>query len=1357
MASLTTALPETIIARNAEALYDTILGNTDFTHYTALIGSNPDVLLNGVYTNSVGTASTATVASVLVTNLGITDSAAATTAQNYIVEQLNAVAYTERGAVINNILNLFANLASDATFGSYAAAWNTKIVNAVAYSQVSGNQNTSIIHHGHPIGYVLTNGTDIVPASKAVEIIFNADLVYAPDGSKRINSLQDEDNLAGTGTSTLNATLASSGINGVNIVTPKLAGISTINTAFTGSDPSDAVLALNLQNATGVSTVNVFRVSNTANQAHIENINAPLTVLGISNANMNDLGGIEFSFGAGALKGLNTGNLRLDSVQVGVVNIGENIAVGGASAANSFGVGVNSYEKLTINSTGAFNIIGTLNLPMDTGVAGSVAVTGDQSLVLVDTTVVSNKLAIEPPVAYTYYALTTATPAPLYINAIESLTYSGGIAGANGRLATLTAAGLTGSAGLMVNLGAGFFTTDKADTSGVPQDVSVTGSKNSDTFYLGDAIQAGDSLTGGDGQDNLVIYNQGNLVSSGSSVITKIEALEDRQSTTGVSTIAFEKLPDVTSILVRNEGSAYGAPAAASVVFNLNGLNTTQANAITVQHSNSGSNGITQNTVNAALANNTAADTYTLTITDHSNANPRFNLIFNPGSAESITILDGDMESNTVALGTVAGVTNTVTLAGNSADTFLNLDTAMDGANGGLYVFDTSGAGVTPTATLLSGVTDLSLTANQVKIVAATFDASNEASNVIARFSTNAGSAAGAQNITMGDGNDTVIFDNVQDTHAGLTGSDTVAGGFGDDTLAIDGDLGEGGLGTVVGLGASEWTNVSGFETIRTIGAGAGSSYRLILTDDLIAANNKAGVLAIVNDNDTANDSANKADTAGSAAESPIVVDASSLTSGSKFSYNGEEGASATNDRFIFNAYFNGNFNGSHVIDGGAVDNNPSNNSGRNGDVIELRNPFDVSSSDFANIKNIGTIELTNIWHSSSRGSLQAPIPRIQLNDAVVDALVDSYQASNNTTNIERLNIRALDSSDPNTGGIALDASALTGKSALDILLNRGGNTIVTGAGPDKVVLLGNYNGNDYAAAVTENGVSIKGQNNGINAWGIDNIAGTADDVAAQRMVTDTINLGAGNDTLITYGAVNLTGATLIGVETIASNSNITLTAEQYNTLVANRAASALAGPAITFTGAGPHELFIQNNAINNSFTVDLGYTALEAGAGSLTIATTGIGGAMPTITGSAADLSTVGGITVNNVATSTVAGTVAASAGTSATIPDAATIAVAAAGFSDASTANNTYNVTIGSTYTYNASGFAAGDKIAFPAGAAISVNNTSGSDGVVDVVGTLNGNAVIVHLTGIAIASDSAIFGINSFNTVFGGGSLA
>ncbi|MFZ6723835.1 hypothetical protein, partial [Undibacterium sp. Ji49W] len=108
----------------------------------------------------------------------------------------------------------------------------------------------------------------------------------------------------------------------------------------------------------------------------------------------------------------------------------------------------------------------------------------------------------------------------------------------------------------------------------------------------------------------------------------------------------------------------------------------------------------------------------------------------------------------------------------------------------------------------------------------------------------NAAALNGAQKITMGAGNDTVIFDNLQDTRAGLSISDTVAGGAGTgDTLVIDGDLTGANLGDTIALGASEWTNVSGFETIRLVGtsnnagvAGAGN-YRLTLTDALIAAN----------------------------------------------------------------------------------------------------------------------------------------------------------------------------------------------------------------------------------------------------------------------------------------------------------------------------------------------------------------------------------------------------------------------------------------------------------------------------------------------------------------------------------------
>ena len=115
---------------------------------------------------------------------------------------------------------------------------------------------------------------------------------------------------------------------------------------------------------------------------------------------------------------------------------------------------------------------------------------------------------------------------------------------------------------------------------------------------------------------------------------------------------------------------------------------------------------------------------------------------------------------------------------------------------------------------------------------------------------------------------------------------------------------------------------------------------------------------------------------------------------------------------------------------------------------------------------------------------------------------------------------------------------------------------------------------------------------------------------------------------------------------------------------------------------------------------------------------------------------------------------------GTGALLPtDAANVSVTTANTEpgyDASTAAVKLAVHPTTTFTYNVANFAVGDKLLFDDGTAISLINTSGTDGTLDVVGSLNGQAVTVHLTGIAAASDGAIFGVNSFNTVFGFGSL-
>ena len=1100
-----------------------------------------------------------------------------------------------------------------------AKDWLSKVLDSATQASQIAVQDavlTSIVNGGGVKDFTLTSNTDVATAEN-----FTAGLVYTPNGGSRVNALQDEDVLTGSNTSAtannkLTATLGNSNDNGAPIITPTLKNIQTATFTFTGSADAqnvnnNAVVAVDLQDGTGLKSIGINRIASTAgtNVARIENIKTVLDTMSLTSTNANNAGTVEFSFGNGTLLGANAATLNLSDVQVGTVNIGQNTS--GTSAA---GVGNQGYETLTINSTGNVNNIGTLNLPMDTGTAGKVIITGDKDLTLAQTSNVVNG-----------------------VTTIESVNYSGGILQAAGRLSAIDASAFKGN--LTLNLGNGIFTTGKADTSGSVQNVTITGGSGNDTFYLADTVETGDSITGGDGTDTLIIVNGGNVTAgaAGSSIITKVEAVQVLLNN-AASTVDFAKLPDVTGVLVRNVSNtniaapANSAPVAGTDVFTLNNLTVGQAAAITIRHSDTGSNAIGQSTINANLAVATgASDTVAVTIAEGLNVDPRFNFVLNTNAVENITLVDADTESNTVALANVAAHTGTITIGttagAGSTTTFLNLDTTVAG-NGGLYRIDTTGGA----AANIAGVQELSKTAGQIKLIAATIDASAETASVIIRVSTS-GAANGAQNIKMGAGNDTVTFDNLGDTRAGLTISDTVVGGAGTDTLVIDGDLTGAALGDTIALGASEWTNVSGFETIRLVGTSnnagvdAAGNYRLTLTDNLIAANNNAGVLAIVNDNDTANDTANAADTAGTAVESAVVLDARTLSSTSRFSYNGEEGASRTADRIIFS---DANFNGSHAINGGAVDNNSTNNSQKNDDVIELRNATNASIGDFNGISNIGNIELTN-------DTAVTQVSQIQLNDTIVDALVDSYQAANTTTHIERLTVRAIDNVNVAnaTVGVSIDAGALTAQSALDVTLARGANFLQLGAGADRVVLLGNYVAGTYLTS--ENGVSLNAQS-------------TATAVA--RVVTDTINLGGGNDTLVTYGAINLAGAQLSGIENITANSAVVITASQYAALVAARAALSLSTPVITFTGNVPHQLTIVDDiaGVNN---IDLSLIAVTSGT--LVIDTTSSsnatgGGVNNTTVSNAVTLS--GGATV----TTGVVGTNPVNGGGSALSPTALT-----------------------------------------------------------------------------------------------------
>ena len=283
-----------VVARYAGAMYNLALDyNTDQQVLAVLSPpGDMDSFLNQLYERDFGNQSTGAVAATIAQNVGLTGDLA-TIAINFITGELNATPPALRGALIGNILNAYAQMTNDPTFGPSVVAWETQVANAVNYSENSANTEfvafNTLPTTLNPGAFTLTNGTDVATAN-----IFTAGQVYTPGGDDRINALQDEDQLTGTGTNpTLNATLGNANDNGAPIITPKFTGVETINVAFSGSG-GGAVTAVDLQDASGENTINITRVSQAINTSEIGNIMTAAAALSVANTNANQAGVIEF-------------------------------------------------------------------------------------------------------------------------------------------------------------------------------------------------------------------------------------------------------------------------------------------------------------------------------------------------------------------------------------------------------------------------------------------------------------------------------------------------------------------------------------------------------------------------------------------------------------------------------------------------------------------------------------------------------------------------------------------------------------------------------------------------------------------------------------------------------------------------------------------------------------------------------------------------------------------------------------------------------------------------------------------------------------------------------------------------------
>lgn len=1202
--------PAAVVQLN-QALFGIAPGNGKYTNQldqANAIGAIPFARQLGQTVAATNEALAATV----LANVGIVNA----TLQTALVQAFAAFP-NDRGVVVLNLTNILTTLEGNAVYGAAAAQFNAQVATDFQYSTNAVNTTDSPINAGTA---TLTANTDVLSGN-----VFNSGLVFTPGGDDRINSLQDEDVLTGTGTNpTLNVTLGNANDNGGTSITPTLNGISTVNVAFSGNaGGAGGANRLDLQDATGLTnSVNITRISDTTRTVQVDNLLAAVTNLSLSNSN-SGTAIVGINFAAGALAGAaDATTLTLNRVNVVGLSVEDTDNVVGA-ATGVVGL-TDGYETINVVSAGAANTVGTFSAED----LKTLNISGATNLTL---------------------GLTTNTVSG---NLVEAVQFNAGLANVAGSLTTVNAATLTGR--LTYHIGAEINAIGD-NTSGVPVQLQVTGGTADDTFVLtqGASIDAAagnvDRIDGGTGANKLVLtgglaqaVNAAGTPAAPVANILNIQALEVRTGhddagigaeVGDVVTVNADAFNALATIFVRNEGqgslvppAVVGTPGqskAEGSTVTLNNLTSAQANGITVAHGTTGNSTIANNVIAANLKVATGtADTATLNIVDGVNNNPVFNVNLATVGVERVTFNDRDTESNTVHLNQGASVTtaptagqyaqagSSITITGGQATKYFSLDSfgaaagapvvngayfndgygyATDGTAtsattasqaatviAGLPAGTTTGTRDTAIGTVLTGAGVIAAENTATRVLDENIDASTYVGDVVVRLGDiTRTDGFSSQNIRTFTGNDTFIFDALGLTSAGFTSGDTIAAGAGTDTLVIDGNTATLPGTPRISIQASEWDNLTGVDVLRfaanqgvaNVGnaaqvANAGGSYYARIDNEFVTQTDAGNRLTVVN-NDGRLDLNSETD---------LVLDLRGLTQSKWITFVGANSvgnAGVSSNRIVVDDV---SANTNMILDGGDTDIRVGTTVGYvagNNNVYEVRNTADVSINDLAQTRNFGLINFTN-------DQAVAQTLTLTVNNTNVEALVDASRAATSAATAETLFVTATDN-----GGVAsalnIDARQVTAFHALNVT----GSNIAT-TGNDVLNLNSNVGGSAHTA---ELGAASLGDR--VNWFGGSATTTVAIDLAANHVFTD--------------GAVTTT-------HNINSEEFVDISGLTYNT-----ATIAGAGAAETLIGGAGADV-ITGAGGNDSIIGGAGADNLTGGAGADSINLTETAAAIDTV-----------------------------------------------------------------------------------------------------------------------------------------------
>ena len=519
----------------ATALYGVQVGSTTLAQVNNDILSSGGLnnALNAYYTASFGTATTASVAQTIATNVGLgTD----TNAVAFITAQLNAAAPAARGAAVIAMLDNFLNTTTG-TYAAAAATFNTTVAAAVAYTGAA-NVAAGTVTPVTPVTFTLTTGVD----------------TFAPGANSTINAilgtgatLNSFDSITAAGTSdTLNLSNPEPGT-AVFSMPPSvtLSGLTTVNVSRVASGASTgAVTITDTTFGTGVQTLNYTDASIAANMTGAA---ASVTLNSANTVNL-----VASSTGTWTTVAVTDTSTTTTSTGSKLTTVGITGQAGGGNAITLTGNAINTVNlggtagattitaaagtrALTINATTAANTGGVTDatatsVTVNSGFAqafGTLSAAKATSVTF-NSTAATTAVVITAPVAtsLTFGGTALTTLAASTDNAVTSITITG--SGGVNLGANLTATSLTS-----INASA---QTKGTDTITLGNGVAFTGGAEVDALTIGATTSKVVLGTGTNSTANLTVTalgSGGSVTGNGSAVLGLSDANAQTLSTTG--------------------------------------------------------------------------------------------------------------------------------------------------------------------------------------------------------------------------------------------------------------------------------------------------------------------------------------------------------------------------------------------------------------------------------------------------------------------------------------------------------------------------------------------------------------------------------------------------------------------------------------------------------------------------------------------------------------------------------------------------------------------------------------------------------------------------------------------------------